>query len=43
MMNEGENRVKDSYRDNYDRLAAIKAKFDPTNLFRVNQNILPAS
>jgi FAD/FMN-containing dehydrogenase len=43
MMNEGENRVKDSYRDNYDRLAAVKAKFDPTNLFRVNQNIQPAS
>jgi FAD/FMN-containing dehydrogenase len=43
MMDEGENRVKDSYRDNYDRLAAVKAKFDPTNLFRVNQNIQPAS
>jgi FAD/FMN-containing dehydrogenase len=43
MMDEGENRVKDSYRENYDRLAAVKAKFDPTNLFRVNQNIQPAS
>ena len=43
MMDEGDNRVKDSYRDNYDRLAAVKAKFDPTNLFRVNQNIQPAS
>jgi hypothetical protein len=43
MMNEGESRVKDSYRDNYDRLASVKAKFDPTNLFRVNQNIKPAS
>ena len=43
MMDEGENRVKDRYRDNYDRLAAVKAKFDPTNLFRVNQNIQPAS
>jgi FAD/FMN-containing dehydrogenase len=43
MMDEGENRVKDSYRDNYHRLAAVKAKFDPTNLFRVNQNVQPAS
>jgi FAD/FMN-containing dehydrogenase len=43
MMDEGENRVKDRYRDNYDRLAAVKAKFDPTNLFGVNQNIQPAS
>jgi FAD/FMN-containing dehydrogenase len=43
MMNEGENQVKAGYRDNYDRLAAVKAKFDPTNLFRVNQNIQPAS
>jgi FAD/FMN-containing dehydrogenase len=42
MMNEGENQVKDSYRDNYDRLATVKTKFDPTNFFRVNQNIQPA-
>ena len=41
MMDEGQDRVKDSYRGNYDRLAAAKAKYDPTNLFRVNQNILP--
>ena len=43
MMDEGKDGVKDSYRDNYDRLAAVKAKFDPTNLFQVNQNIQPAS
>jgi len=41
MMDEGEERVKASYRDNYERLAAIKSKYDPTNFFRVNQNIKP--
>lgn len=38
---EGTDRVRASYGDNYDRLAAIKAKHDPGNLFRVNQNIAP--
>jgi FAD/FMN-containing dehydrogenase len=42
MMEEGEERVKASYRDNYQRLAAIKHTYDPTNFFRVNQNIKPA-
>ena len=41
MMDEGQERVKATYRDNYDRLAEIKNKYDPTNLFRVNQNIRP--
>ena len=41
MMDEGGDRVKATYRQNYDRLAAIKAKYDPENLFRVNQNIKP--
>ena len=41
MMDEGQDRVKASYRDNYDRLAATKREYDPTNLFRVNQNIKP--
>jgi hypothetical protein len=42
MMEEGEDRVKATYGLNYERLAAIKQKYDPTNLFRVNQNIKPA-
>ncbi|CAD6560187.1 6-hydroxy-D-nicotine oxidase [Paraburkholderia kirstenboschensis] len=38
---EAENRVELSYGENYTRLASIKAKYDPNNLFRVNQNIKP--
>ena len=43
MMDEGQERVRASYRDHYDRLAAVKAVYDPENLFRVNQNIVPAA
>jgi FAD/FMN-containing dehydrogenase len=39
---EGENLVRASVGDaNYQRLSAIKAKYDPTNLFRLNMNVLP--
>jgi UDP-N-acetylenolpyruvoylglucosamine reductase len=43
MMDEGEDRVKATYREHYDRLASTKRKYDPGNLFRVNQNIKPAA
>ena len=40
---EGEARVREAYRGpTWDRLAAIKARYDPTNLFRLNQNNPPA-
>ena len=38
---EGQERVRTSYRENYDRLAEIKGRYDPTNLFHLNQNIKP--
>jgi FAD/FMN-containing dehydrogenase len=34
--------VKKTYGGNYERLAAIKNKYDPNNFFRVNQNIKPS-
>jgi FAD/FMN-containing dehydrogenase len=42
MMDEGSERVRASYGGNYERLARVKASYDPENLFRVNQNIPPA-
>ena len=41
MMEEGQSRIKDSYKDNYERLQTIKSKYDPNNLFHINQNIKP--
>ncbi len=41
MMDEGTDRIKATYRDNYARLVEIKRKYDPTNFFRINQNINP--
>jgi hypothetical protein len=42
MMDEGQEGVKATYGENYRRLAEIKKKYDPNNLFHVNQNIKPA-
>lgn len=42
MMEEGEERIRATFRGNYDRLAQVKAKYDPENFFHVNQNIRPA-
>jgi FAD/FMN-containing dehydrogenase len=41
MDDEGDARVKASFGDNYPRLSQLKGKFDPGNLFRLNQNIRP--
>src|SRR5262249_42243044 len=42
MMEEGNERVRASYGANYGRLSELKAKYDPDNVFHVNQNITPA-
>jgi DNA-binding SARP family transcriptional activator len=42
MMAEGDDRIRASYRGNYDRLAQVKRRYDPGNAFHVNQNIKPA-
>jgi hypothetical protein len=43
MMDEGVDRIRASYRDNYDRLVQVKDRYDPTNFFRINQNIQPTA
>ncbi|MGI9008743.1 MAG: FAD-binding oxidoreductase [Streptosporangiaceae bacterium] len=43
LMDEGQDRVRASYRGNYDRLAQVKDRYDPDNVFHINQNIVPAS
>ncbi|NKX55835.1 FAD-binding oxidoreductase [Arthrobacter mobilis] len=43
MMDEGQDRIRASYRENYDRLARVKAQYDPDNVFHINQNIPPAA
>jgi hypothetical protein len=41
MMDEGPDRVRATYQDNYDRLAEVKAVYDPENVLRINQNVPP--
>jgi len=43
MDDEAAGRLRAAYGENYQRLATVKAKYDPNNLFRVNQNIQPAA
>jgi hypothetical protein len=39
---EGDDRVRQAYGDNYQRLSVLKRKYDPSNFFRMNQNVKPA-
>ena len=41
LMDEGSDRIRATYRDNYERLVEVKNIYDPTNFFHVNQNIVP--
>ncbi|KAB1197243.1 MULTISPECIES: FAD-binding oxidoreductase [Haloferax] len=43
MMEEGSERIRATYGDNFERLQKVKAKYDPENFFHVNQNIEPAA
>jgi hypothetical protein len=38
----GAETIRAAFGANYERLVAVKSKYDPTNFFRVNQNIVPA-
>ena len=41
MAGDDQDRIKDNYKGNYDRLVEVKRKYDPDNLFHLNQNIKP--
>ena len=42
-LEEGDQQLRDAFGENYERLAALKREHDPGNLFRVNQNVKPAT
>ncbi len=42
-LEEGQGLMRDAYGENYERLVALKNKYDPANLFRMNQNIKPTA
>ena len=42
LMDEGQDRIQATYLDNYPKLVAAKNRWDPSNLFRMNQNIRPS-
>jgi FAD/FMN-containing dehydrogenase len=41
MQDDDYGRIRDNYRQNYDRLVQVKRAYDPGNLFHINQNIEP--
>jgi hypothetical protein len=41
LMDEGQDRIRSTYGENFPRLVEAKRAWDPTNLFRMNQNIHP--
>jgi FAD/FMN-containing dehydrogenase len=41
MQDDDYGKIQANYRQNYDRLVQVKRKYDPDNLFHINQNIVP--
>jgi hypothetical protein len=41
MSGDEQDRVPEAYRDHWDRIVAVKSKYDPNNFFRLNQNVSP--
>ena len=41
MQDDDNDRIRDNYRQNYERLVQVKRSYDPDNLFHLNQNVAP--